>query len=145
MARKPAEKELVDAIIDGQLDAKALIEEVAAPTAAKRAAKKLGIVLRKLSKLVVAKRITADQAKQLARDAYKAIALAEFAQHAHKVKDMVDRNHERQMNAIRKLGGKVHQVGPIRRADFMQRELEKRGALDDQGNLKANGKKGGSE
>lgn len=145
MPRNPDEQELVDAIIDGQLEAKALIEEVSAPTAAKRAAKKLGIVLRKLSKLVVAKRITAEQAKQLAREAYKAIALAEFAQHANKLKDMVDRNHERQMKAVRNLKGKVHQVAPIRRADFMKRELEKRGALDEQGNLKAKGKKGGSE
>lgn len=138
--RQPGEKELVDAIIDGQLDAKALIEKVAAATAAKRIAKAQVLVVRKVLRLRKEGRITVEQGKKLMLDSYRALLLAEFAQHAGAIQDTVDKSHARKMAAVKKLGGKVRGVGPIRDADRLARELERRGVVGEDGELDPNGK-----
>lgn len=125
MARTASEKKLIDAIIDGELAAKELIEE------AKRDGKKYGEVLTRVSRVITKARaegsITREQARNIFKESYISLTLAGFAEVAQQVADHSSEVAGAIRVAAKELGEGLVKASPIRKADFLARELEKAG------------------
>lgn len=125
---KPQHKRLVDAIIDGEVEASEL---------AKRAAElgdSVGDRLSKVTRAIVQARvqrtITAQQAKEAYLRTFRALSLGGFARVAQDVVDHAERSATAVMTEAAKLGADVANVEEIRSPDFAARELEKKGGLN---------------
>lgn len=129
MARPPSEKKLIDAIIDGELAAKELIEE------AKRDGAKYGEILTRVSRAItqarVSGQISAAQAKALFKETYITLTMRGFVEVAQQVADHSGEVARAIRIAAQGLGADLVKASPIRKADFVARELEKAGAGDD--------------
>lgn len=121
--RSAAEQKLINAIIDGEVEAKKLSEK------ARDFGVDLGKKLTAASKKIVAARasgtISAEQAKKFFKEAFINLTLIGFAEVAQEVAD-----HSKQVAgdiyvAARQMGDGLPKASPIRKADFVAREVEK--------------------
>lgn len=123
MARPDSHKELVNAIVDGEIDADVIVKD--AKDMAGTLALKLNAVSRNLVALRVAGKITTAEAKRMYRTMYTAISLAGFTEVAQDVQDHAADSTDRIIEAARKLGKEVAKVDVIRNADKLAREIER--------------------
>lgn len=128
MPHKPEHKGVINALIDHELDVQQLVEQVSkeAPSAAKQ----LTAVTKRVFALRAQGKVNAQRAKQLLRDARKAILLAHFAGHVHELKKSTDAAVDRQLAEIRKLGRPVRELAPIQDADKLARAGERKQAKE---------------
>lgn len=121
--RSPAHKKLVDAIVDSE----ATTREVAfkAITVGKTQSDKLNAALKTILQARADGRITAEKAKELWREVWITLSLAAFATVAHDVVD-AEQAYARVHAEAHALGPEKMKVTPIRNADRMAREQEKR-------------------
>lgn len=126
--RTPSEKKLIDAIIDGELAAKELIEE------AKRDGAKYGALLTQISRAITKARvqgtISAERARAMFKEAYVSLTLAGFSEVAQQVADHSGEVAMAIRVAASELGPDLVKASPIREADVIARALEKAGAGD---------------
>lgn len=120
--RKPAHKALVDAIIDGEIEARALSQRAA------ELGPSLSVQMMKVVRAITIARnkgkMDMRRARELYFEAYQALSLAAFARVAHEVVDVA----QAAADAVYTHASNVEDlkdVAPIRKADFMERELEK--------------------
>ena len=122
MARPPAHKPLVDALVDGE----ATTREVAtrAVELGKTHEDRLANAFRAILKGRADGRVTAERAKTLWREVWLVLSLGVFATVA---KDIVEaeKDYVRALEEARKLGPEKLKVSPIREADHMERAQEK--------------------
>lgn len=137
MPHAPEHKEIVDAVIDGELEAKALVDD--AMKNAKTIAGRLREVARRLVKLRRAGMISPAQSADLWERAFISLHLVEFARMAQRVRDVADESSTRIRKASEKLGAEITKVGAIRNADIKARALEKAGATNEGGAIDGNG------
>lgn len=130
MPHKPEHKGVVDALIDHELDVQQLVDDVV-KTSAPTAAKQLTEVTKRIFALRAQGKVNVAQAKQLLRDARKAILLAQFSRHVHDIKKTTDAAVDRQLGEIRKLGRPVAELGAINDADKMARAAERKRAKEE--------------
>lgn len=136
MPHAPDHKAVVDSIIDHDLDVRRLVDQVV-KGGADTAAKQLIAVARKVFDLRLSGKLGAEAAKKLLRDARKAVLLAQFSKHAGEIQQVVDRNMDAQISAVRKLGRPLRELAPVRKADVLARELEKQAPAKGEGDASA--------
>lgn len=124
-----AHKELINAIIDSELDALKVIDSATA--LAPMLAKSLVKVARRVVSLRATKKISVTEARKLYLEAYIAITLVGTARVAQDILDHAHPSTARILKAAKALGPEVAKVGAIRKADKMQREMERQGAQAD--------------
>lgn len=124
-------KALVDAIIDGELDAKGVADEAQALGLQTSAILKR--VARHLVERRVSRSLSAPQARKLFSEAFVLVTLASYAQVAQKVRDVADKSAKEIADAAEALGEDVVNVPAIRGADFKRRAMERAGALVPEG------------
>ena len=130
MARSDKEKALVDAILDGHLDAKEIAEK--ATELGVSMAKQLTTITRAIVKRAREGRMTTDAARNAYRLAYLSFSLAGFTKVAEKVMATAERDVASVKKAIKALGGDIAKVEAIRKVDTMAREAERKGVADGQ-------------
>lgn len=127
MSRAPSHKKLVDAIIDGELAAKDLA------TRAAELGPSLSVQMMNVTKALnaarVAGRITMAEARKLYLEAYQNLSLLAFARVAQDVVDTAQATTDAVLQEMGKVE-KLSDVAPIREADYIARELEKKSAAD---------------
>ena len=128
MSRPAAHKELVDAIIDSEVDAKEIAD---------RAAELGGTLGQRLNTVMVAVlkaradgKVSAQRARELFMEAYRALSLSGFTKVAQDVKDHAQDSTDRLIKAAEALGPEVHKVEAVRDADKLARAAEKKGVHD---------------
>ena len=123
MARDAAHKELVDAILDGEIDAEAIAARAA--ELGPEMAENLTRVTREIFARRLAHAITAEQAEQTYRYAYICFALIGFAHVAQDAKDHAEITTAAIAGAAKKLGSGVSTLEKIRKLDRVAREVER--------------------
>lgn len=126
MSRPDNHKELVNAIVDGEIDAQTIVTDAVAIAGTLSA--KLDALARNIIKLRIAGKLTVAKARDLYRTMYVSIALAGFTEVAQDVVDHADESTQRIIDAARKLGSDVKNVTEITNEDKLARELERNGA-----------------
>jgi len=121
----PEQKGVVDAIIDEQIDAKALAAE--AHEAGIALSDRLVSMARKVHARVMAGVIIAAQGKALMREGYISLVLLEYARLAIEVQDKTDEHLKAQAEEIAKYGKPLNTIPAIRNPDIQAREAEKAG------------------
>lgn len=127
MAHHPSHKKLIDAIIDGEVEAAEIAKR--ATELGDTLAKRLSLMSRAILAARVAGRISAPKAKEAYLLAYKVLSLGGFAQVAQAVADHSDKTANSISAEAKKLGTEVQKVQAIRKPDFLAREAEKRGNI----------------
>lgn len=123
MSRPESHKHLVNAIVDGEIDADKIIAD--AKALAGTLAQKLNAVVRNLVKLRVAGKITSVKAHAMYREMFLAISLAGFAEVAADVDAHAVESTDKIIQAARKLGSEVKNVKEITNEDKLAREHER--------------------
>lgn len=125
MSRSDGEKVLVDAIIDGEVDARSLAQRAAEMGAT--LGERLTTLTKGILQCVKDGKMTAKKASETYREAYAQLALLGFAKIAQEVLTTVDEDVVKLREALNGLGKDIMKVQVIRKADKLQREMEKRG------------------
>jgi hypothetical protein len=121
--RQGAEKDLVNAILDAEIDADDIAER--ATELGKTLAQRLTVLLRNLIKLRVARKITADKAQQVYIQVFISLTLIGFAKVAQDVKDHGESSVKKIVDAARVLGKDVRKVTAIRNIEKKARITER--------------------
>lgn len=132
--RTPDQKGVVDAIIDEQIDVKALAQE--AYDAGVTESSRVMAMARKVHAMVTGpQRLDPQRAKDLLREGLVAITLIEYAKLAGKVQALSDQHTASQKAEFKKYGKPLATVGMVRNVEIKARENEKAGVVNKQGVL----------
>lgn len=121
--RTPNEQKLVNAVIDAEVEAQKLAEK------AKQFGENLGLRLTLITKALMSARVrgnlSASEVKTRFREAYLTLSLAGFAEVAQEVADHADQVAVDIHTHALAIGPDLVKTSPIRKADFVAREVEK--------------------
>lgn len=133
MARETEQKAVVDAIIDEQLDAKALAEE--AYKNGVEASDRIIAMARVIVRAVVRGQLTPAKARARLREALAHLLLLEYAQLVNRMATQTDEHLREQAREIRKYGKALSTIAMIRNVEMKARANERAGAVDKKGHL----------
>lgn len=121
--RDPKHKAVVTAIIDAEVEVRALVLEVAAQSS--KTADRLKALARQIVHRRALGQITADRAMQLFEAGMEALLLLAFVPFVKGIKEMGDAQHARETRVVAALGAPLNTIAAIDNIDLKQHATEK--------------------
>lgn len=120
---KSAERKVIDAIVDQELDTAEVIDNVAGRLDVSK--EKLRFAVRNIARLVRSGQLTRREARKKFGQVFTMLALYEYCHDVLKVQRIVDEHLVKQVKAIAELDKPLREVQVIREEDMKVRALER--------------------
>lgn len=135
MAHKPEHKEVIDSIIDQEIETAGFVRDIVEKLPGSLPVERMKVLARRVVALRRENKITLARARVILDEGFRVLMSFVYTQHVHSIKELVDKHVEAQVAAINRLQRPLSELSPIRNSDIKARELEKAGAVNEQGVL----------